>query len=103
MVSIRPRPTTSDAPERFESDRESFPFPAGGVFGAPTTDPSSDDDTPGTADAHRVLRTIQRMQSSLDELERELGNELERELHDAAGVIGRIESDHDDDWPPPAA
>jgi len=86
-------PTTSN---RFESDRDSLPFPAGGVFG--NADSSSNGSDPSLADS--IVMTIEHMQSSLDDLERALGEELERELSD---VLAQVNVDPSTDWPPAAA
>ena len=80
-----------------DSDRETLPFPEGGVFGAGAND------TPRDATLDDIERTVDRMQSSLDELERELGAELGRELGDVIAHIGDDAEPGDGAWPPSAA
>lgn len=92
--------------ERFDSDRESLPFPRGGVFGRinEAHDESTQNGAPVQAEyAAQILRTIDDMQSSLDTLDRELGAELERELNQLGGVVARIGETSATDWPPNAA
>ena len=91
---------------RFESDRETLPFPTGGVFCRPIQTDQQNHPTPNPTDdpidfANSILTTIDHMKSSLDTLEHELGAELERELNDIGGVVARIGAQ--DDWPPTAA
>lgn len=76
---------TENLPQTLDSDRDSLPFPTGGVFGsAPgrSSDGPNADGPAGVAPTieQQLERVIARMQFSLDELERELGNELAREL-----------------------
>jgi len=85
--------------ERFESDRDSLPFPSGGVFGrvaqgAPVLDAATADD---------IIDTIDQMQASLDTLEQALGAELARELSEQVEIAGRINTGPASDWPPAAA
>ncbi|MEM8835837.1 MAG: hypothetical protein AAGD00_08455 [Planctomycetota bacterium] len=47
----------------FDSDRETLPFPAGGVFGT-----DAPHDAPVTDAAEMAQRAIERMQSKLDDL-----------------------------------
>ena len=86
--------------ERFESDRESLPFPSGGVFGSAT---ASDLPTLDPALADDIVDTIDQMQASLDTLEKALGAELARELEEQVEVAGRINTPLEGDWPPTAA
>lgn len=108
MLRLQKAPRFHDD-ERFDSDRESLPFPCGGVFGrtvdaGSTQNCSTVNSAPiETEYAHHLLHTIDQMQSSLDTLERELGAELERELRQIGDVIGRIGAIATDDWPPAAA
>jgi hypothetical protein len=91
--------------ERFESDRESLPFPRGGVHANATDheDSTQNGEAPHADYAVEILRTIDRMQSSLDTFERELGAELKRELRTLGDVIARIGGTLNNDWPPAAA
>lgn len=108
MLSLEKAPGVQ-VHERFESDRESLPFPRGGVHGHTGTEPPADADSTQNgaaarpAYADRILRTIDRMQCGLDTLERALGEELQRELHTLGDVIARIGDGPIDDWPPAAA
>lgn len=83
--------------ERLESDRESLPFPRGGVFGAPAERSGSPAEDLGAG----ILETIDRMQADLDSLESEFGREMEGRVSDIAGRIRAARED--DDYRPPAA
>lgn len=100
---IRLSPTASHDVQRLESDRESLPFPSGGVFGSPI--PSRHDPltiSPGI-DAGAIIDSIDRMQTNLDTIERSLNAELARELTEHVEIAGRIGDSHANDWPPTAA
>lgn len=104
MLSLQRAPSASDH-KRFESDRESLPFPRGGVYGheCDHADSTQNGEALRSEFGVQILQTIDQMQSSLDTLERELGAELERELKALGDVAGRIGADPADDWPPTAA
>ncbi len=79
-------PTFTDAPtDRVDTDRNTLPFPRGGVFGPHDATPTAPTTTAREADvAGRLLLRLDDMQRQLDEL---------NELVDGDG----------DDWPPAAA
>ncbi len=85
--------------ERLDSDRESLPFPAGGVFGRPAEHDTKLD----TTIADDILETIDRMKAGLDAFEHALAAELIRELEEQVEIAGRIGCAQPDGWPPAAA
>ena len=74
-----------------DSDRESLHFPAGGVFGVPVPPSSPRSPSTNTINSVRdIERTLDRMQSQLDEI----STEVEQVFH--------LPNDPRD-WTPPAA
>ncbi len=98
MLRINQRPMRFSA-TRLESDRDTLPFPDGGVRGHT----ESNDDVVTTTDlAHNTFAHLDRLQHRLDQLSADLEEDAQADLRTISGVIGRI-SASTGSWPPPAA
>jgi hypothetical protein len=78
------------------SDRDTLPFPRGGVFGAPDTNTTN---SPSTAEA--ALEQIDRLQQRVDDLSRLVDDTFDHQLREISDVVAHIGGTHpsDDDRP----
>lgn len=86
--------------DRLDSDRETLPFPAGGVLALkarPSAQPTDQDAPVETGE--ELLASIEIIQARLDHLQNLLNEDMQGDLDTIAGHIGGAA----DDWSPSAA
>ena len=90
------RPTPTDDPKRFDTDRDVLPFPAGGVFAGQradeTPDKAPDEPLSSSEVAGRIMRELDAMQANIDALAEALDEQV-------IPFTTPDEGEDDDRWP----